>query len=91
MVFNDSGSSGDVLAVYDKDISAPAELYIDKLTNICEDNGICYVLSGNKLSSYNSKLQPLKEYELDDVYSDVVVMNGYAYLLGYNEVQRIAL
>ncbi len=91
VVFNDSGSSGDVLAVYDKDISAPAELYIDKLTNICEDNGICYVLSGNKLSSYNSKLQPLKEYELDDVYSDVVVMNGYAYLLGYNEVQRIAL
>lgn len=91
VVFSDSGSSGDVLAVYDKDISAPAELYIDKLTNICEDNGICYVLSGNKLSSYNSQLQPLKEYELDDVYSDVVVMNGYAYLLGYNEVQRIAL
>ena len=91
VVFSDSGSSGDVLAVYKSDLAAPAELYIEKLTSVCEDNGICYVLSGNKLSSYNDKLQPLKEYALDDVYSDVIVMNGYAYLLGYNEVQRIAL
>ncbi len=91
IVFSDDGSSGDVLSVYGKDLSAPNELYIDKLTSVCEDNGICYVLSGAMLSSYNSSLQPLKTYELDDVYSDVIVMNGYAYLLGYNEVQRIAL
>ncbi len=91
VVFADSGSSGDVLAVYKNDLASPAELYIEKLTSVCEDKGICYVLSGNRLSSYNDKLQPLKEYELDDVYSDVIVMNGYAYLLGYNEVQRISL
>ncbi len=91
VVFNDSGSSGDVLAVYKNDFAAPAELYIEKLTSVCEDNGTCYVLSGSTLSSYNERLQPLKTYELDDVYSDVVVIGGYAYLLGYNEVQRIAL
>ena len=91
VVFADSGSSGDMLAVYKSDLASPSELYIEKLTSVCEDKGICYVLSGNRLSSYNDKLQPLKEYELDDVYSDVIVMNGYAYLLGYNEVQRIAL
>lgn len=91
VVFEDQGSSGDVLTVYKSDLAAPAELYIDKLTAVCEYGGICYVLSGSSLSSYNDKLQPLKEYELDDIYSDVIVMNGYAYLLGYNEVQRIAL
>ncbi len=91
VVFKDSGSSGYVLSVYDNDFSAPAELYIDKLTAVCEDDGVYYVLSGSTLTSYNKKLQQIKNYELDDVYSDVVVFNGHAYLLGYNEVQRIDL
>lgn len=91
VVFSDDGSSGDVLAVFGKDLSAPSELYIDKLTAVCENNGVCYVLSGAQLTSYDSSLRLIKTYELDDIYSDVTVMNGYAYLLGYNEVQRIAL
>ena len=91
IVFSDPTSSGDVLTVYDDMFTDPKTLYIDKLTRACTDSGKYYVLSGSQLRSYDGALQEIKIYELDDVYSDMIIMNGYAYLLGYNEVQRIAL
>lgn len=91
VVFNDSGSNSDILAVYNEALETSGTIYIDNLTRVCEDNGSFYVLSGSQLDSYNGALQLVNTYELDDVYSDMIVMNGYAYLLGYNVVQRITL
>ena len=91
MVFSDPASSGDVLTVYDNGLETSATLYISDLTAVCEDKGRMYVLAGSVLSSYDSSLKLVKNYELDDVYSDVIIIDGYAYLLGYNVVQRIAL
>ncbi len=91
VVFNDAGSNGDILTVYNEALEAAGTIYIDGLTRVCEDNGSFYVLLGSQIDSYNGALQLQKTYELDDVYSDMIVMNGHAYLLGYNVVQRIAL
>lgn len=91
VVFSDSASSGDVLTVYDNGLESSATLYISDMTAVCEDNGRMYVLAGSVLSSYDSSLRLIKNYELDDVYSDVIIIDGYAYLLGYNVVQRTAL
>lgn len=91
VVFRDPASSGDVISVYGSGLENSAVLYVDNLTDVYEADGRCYVLSGSQLFCYNSSLEPVKTYELDDVYSDVIVMNGYAYLLGYNVVQRTAL
>lgn len=91
IVFDDSASSGDILTVYNQSLEAAATLYINNLTCIRESGGCFYVLSGQQINSYDGALQPLKTYELDDVYSDMIIMNGYAYLLGYNVVQRIEI
>ncbi len=91
LVFNDSGSNGDILTVYNDELDAVGTIYIDRLTRVREDNGSFYVLSGSRIDAYNKALELQKSYELDDVYSDMIVMNGHAYLLGYNVVQRIGL
>ncbi len=91
VVFRDSASSGDMISVYGDSLEIPATLYVDKLTTVKEDNGRFYVLSGSELLTYNSKLEPTDSYELSDVYSDLIVINGYAYLLGYNVVERFAV
>lgn len=91
VVFRDPASSGHVLNVYGEKLECSDSLYIDNLTKVCEDNGLYYVLQGSELCSYNSKLEPLSTHELEDVYSDMIIMNGHAYLLGYNEVERIPL
>lgn len=91
VVFKDTASSGDILTVYNRSLEPAATLYINNLTCMRERGGCFYVLSGQQINSYDSALQPLKTYELDDVYSDMIVMNGYAYLLGYNVVQRVEL
>lgn len=91
VVFNDSGSNGDILAAYNEALEAVGTVYIDELTRVCEDGGNFYVLNGSKIDHYSGALQLQNTYELDDVYSDMIVMNGHAYLLGYNVVQRIVL
>lgn len=91
VVFKDTASSGDILTVYSQSLEAAATLYINNLTCVRESGGSFYILSGQQINSYDSELQPLKTYELEDVYSDMIIMNGYAYLLGYNVVQRIEL
>lgn len=91
VIFRDPASSGDVITVYGDALEVSATLYVDNLTSVYESNGIFYILSGSELKTYNSKLEPLKTYELDDVYSDMIIMNDSAYLLGYNVVQRISL
>lgn len=91
VVFNDAGSNGDILTVYNSALESVATIYIDGLTRVCEDNGSFYVLSGSQIDAYDASLLHKKTYELDDVYSDMIIMNGHAYLLGYNVVQRIVL
>ena len=91
VVFSDTASSGDVVVLYGEDLAAGETLYVENLTKVCIDSGKCYVLSGSQLTSYDSSFKQIQIYELDDVYSDMIIMNNYAYLLGYNEVQRIAL
>ncbi len=91
VVYKDTASNGDVLTVYDSELNQAATLYISGLTRVCEADGKFYVLSGAKIDSYNSALEPLKTYELPDSYSDMIIQSGYAYLLGYNVVERVAL
>ncbi len=55
--------------------------------DVCKGN--LYILSGSKLLVYNSMLEAVKVKDLDDVYSDVKIINNCAYLLGYNKVQRV--
>lgn len=91
VIFKDTASSGDILTVYNQSLEAYETLYINSLTCVRESGGRFYVLGGQQINSYDSELQLLKTYELDDVYSDMIIMNGYAYLLGYNVVSRIEL
>ncbi len=91
VIFKDTASSGDVVTVYGSNLEQTASLYCQDLTAACCDGGKFYQLSGSQLIAYNSSLEQQKIYELDDVYSDMIIMNDYAYLLGYNEVQRIQL
>ena len=91
IIFKDTASSGDVVTAYNSMLEATATLYVNDLTSACADNGRFYVLSGSQLFVYNDQLEQTGTHELDDVYSDMIIMNGYAYLLGYNEVQRVQL
>lgn len=91
VIFKDTASSGNVIVEYGNKLEVGETLYVNNLTATCSDSGKLYVLSGSLLTQYGDALQAIKSYELDDVYSDMIIMNGYAYLLGYNEVQRIQL
>ncbi|MBE6902632.1 MAG: hypothetical protein E7478_09165 [Ruminococcaceae bacterium] len=91
LVFADTGSSGDIITVYGEGLVAGESILVDNLTAFCTDDGKCYVLSGPQLIAYDDTLTQINSYELDDVFSDMIIIGGHAYLLGYNEVQRIAL
>lgn len=89
VLFRDPATNGDVLTVYGEGLDASATLFLEDTTKICEQGGNYYILTGSVIKSFNSRLEPLKTYQLDDVYSDMIVIGEYAYLLGYNVVQRL--
>lgn len=91
VIFRDTGSNGNVVVVYNKKLEAMNSIAPDNLTAFDVKNGRLYLLAENKLYAYDSSLALIKEYTLDDVYSDVRIIGSSAYLLGYNSVQRIAV
>lgn len=91
LVFNDSGSNAFAAATYNEALEAQSALGIDSATAYAVSGDAFYVLSGNVLRAYSAALELTKEYELDDVYSDMTVRNGNVYLLGYNTVQKLVL
>ncbi len=89
ILFHDAGSNGEIAVAYGEGLEAAAAITPDAVTafDVCKGN--LYILSGSKLLVYNSMLEAVKVKDLDDVYSDVKIINNCAYLLGYNKVQRV--
>ncbi len=87
ILFHDAGSNGEIAVAYGEGLEAAAAITPDAVTafDVCKGN--LYILSGSKLLVYNSMLEAVKVKDLDDVYSDVKIINNCAYLLGYNKVQ----
>ena len=91
IVFHDAGSNGEIAVAYGKDLEAAASIASVSITAFDVCGGDLYILSGSKLTVYNSMLEETDTIDLDDVYSDIKIINNSAYLLGYNKVQRVEL
>lgn len=91
IIFHDAGSNGEIAVAYNETLNAAAAITPDNVTAFDVCNGRFYILSGGKLLTFNSMMEGIKTYELDDVYSNVKIINNCAYLLGYNKVQRVEL
>ena len=91
VIFRDSGSNGETAVAYNESLEAAYSAQLDNASAFDVNGGRLYVLGGNKLSVYNSALEGIKIYELEDEYSNIKIINGSAYLLGYNTVQRVSL
>lgn len=91
VVFHDTASNAQVVTVFGDDMEESGSLPPEKLTAFEVCGGRLYTMSGNILCSYDSSLEKIKEYELDDIYSDFRIIGSDAYLLGYNTVQKLAL
>lgn len=91
VLFHDAASNGDIAVAYGEELKVVAAITPDEVTafDVCAQR--MYILEGTKLLAFNSMMECVKTYELDDVYSDVRIMNNCAYLLGYNTVQRVEL
>ena len=87
LFFRDSASNGQTAVVYNSSLEATASISFDDVDAFDTYAGRLYVLSGDTLSIYNDKLEEIEKAELDDDYSDLEIINGNAYLLGYNKVQ----
>lgn len=90
LLLADSGG-GKVLTVYDDALEATAALSLDQVTRVRASNGSLFVLTEKELTRYDNKLTVTGSYTLDDVYSDMIIIGGNAYLLCYNTVQRLSL
>ncbi len=91
LIFDDPASNGETLISYDSQLQPKASVLLENLTSFDVCGGRVYILSKDILAVYNSSLGLVKKYELDDEYSNVKIINGCAYLLGYNTVQRVEL
>lgn len=90
VLLKDSGG-GEVLTVYDDTLEAAAAVSFGGVTRVRCSGGRLYVLSGRTLTQYDGSLNEKNSRELDDDYSDMIIIGGNAYLLGYNIVQRVEL
>lgn len=87
-LFHDPVSNGEVANAYSEALETSAAMSLDNTSAFDVADGRLYILSGNKLTSYDTGLQTVNTYELDEEYSDVKIIGKYAYLLGYNLVWR---
>ncbi len=78
-------------AAYNENLEAAYTLSPDSVSGFDVSGGRLYLLSDTVLTAYNEELQKINSYELDDTYSDVRIIGGSAYLLGYNTVQKLTL
>ncbi len=91
IMFRDSASNGEAAVVYNSDLEEQNVLILDNTTDYDIKDSKIYILNKDKLSVYNSVLEGIRTYELDDEYSNVKIIGNSAYLLGYNTVQRVSL
>lgn len=87
-LFRDSVSNGEIANVYNEALETSAAISFDDLTAFDVSNGKLYILCKNQLTVYDTALQAVNIYDLDDEYSDVKIIGKCAYLLGYNRIQR---
>ena len=87
-LFRDQVSNGEIVDAYNDVLEPSAALSLEDLTafDVCDNR--LYILRKNKLTVYDAGLQEIITYDLDDEYSDMKIIGKYAYLLGYNKVQR---
>lgn len=91
-IFRDSATNKKTVETYDDKLVSINSMAPDEDISACDINGgRLYLLIGRSLKVYDRSLNEVGRYELEDLYSDVRVINGYAYLLGYNTVQRLQL
>lgn len=88
VVFHDTASNGETVTVYGDGLEEKGSLSPDSITAFGVYGGKLYILNGSRLCVYNSSAEQTAEYELDDIYSDFRIINGSAYLIGYNTVQK---
>lgn len=91
VLFHDSASNGVMAVVYDENLEPVASLSIGEANSVDAEGQTLYVLREDTLSAFDRELIERKTYELDNDYSEVMVMDGGAYLLGYNSVSRVDL
>lgn len=87
-LFRDPVSNGEIADAYNETLEPSAAVSLENTSAFDVSGGRLYILSGSKLTAYDSGLQVVNTYELDDEYSDVKIIGKYAYLLGYNKVWR---
>lgn len=90
LLMKDSGGAN-VLTVYGDGLEASAAQSLGNVTRVCQFDSSIYVLSDKELTKYDSQLNVVMSYPLDDAYSDITIIGSNAYLLCYNTVQRLAL
>lgn len=91
VLFHDSASNGVTAVVYNENLEPSATLSLGEADSVDAEGQTLYVLKGNMLCAYDGELIERKNYQLDNDYSDVMIMDGGAYLLGYNSVQHVDL
>lgn len=92
VIFRDSTTNKETAVVYDETLQPTNSTTPDNDISACDiSGGRLYLLISNYLTVYDASLKEIGKYELDDEYSNVKIINGYAYLLGYNTVQRVKL
>ena len=87
-LFRDPVSNGEVADAYNDVLAASAAISLEDMTAFDVSDSKLYILRKNKLTVYNSGLQAIDNHVLDDEYSDMKIIGNYAYLLGYNKIQR---
>lgn len=90
VLFGDS-AGGSVLTLYDNSLEASAAVGLQNVTGVRACGKRLYSLSKRTLTVFDEGLNAVCEKELDDDYSDMIVIGNSAYLLGYNTVQRVEL
>ncbi len=89
--FHDAAFNGQTAVAYNDDLTEKNRKSFSEVSSFDVNGGVLYALSGNKLTACSNSLQDEKVYDLDDDYSKVKIIGNYAYLLGYNRVQRVSL
>lgn len=87
-LFRDPVSNGIVATAYSETLEPSAAIALENSASFDVHKGKFYSLCGNRLTVYNTALEEIAGYDLDDEYSDMIIIGNYAYLLGYNKLQR---
>ena len=86
--FRDQVSNGGLVDTYGETLQPSAALSLEDISAFDVSDSKLYILRKNILTVYNSGLEKVTQYVLDDEYSDMKIIGKYAYLLGYNRIQR---